>query len=69
MIIVYKNKDFAYLRNSTLLIFIVLFFQTLLGILTVLSGAQIFLASMHQLGSIFLVTSSVIFIFKNKKIN
>ena len=69
MIIVYKNKDFAYLRNTTILIFIILFFQTLLGILTVLSGAQIFLASMHQLGSIFLVASSVIFIFKNKKIN
>jgi len=40
-----------------------------LGILTVLSGAQIFLASMHQIGSIFLITASIILVFKNSKIN
>ncbi len=62
---VYRNKDFVYLRSAVLLVFVFLFLQTFLGILTVLSGAQIILASMHQIGSIFLVTSSLILVFKN----
>ena len=67
--IVYRNKDLVYLRNIILLIFIFLFLQILLGILTVLSGAQIILASMHQIGSILLITTSLILLFKNSKIN
>ena len=67
--IIYKNEDFIYLRRTALLIFIFLFLQTFLGILTVLSGAQIILASMHQIGSIFLITSSLILVFKNSRIN
>jgi len=67
--IIYRNKDFIYLRSSVLLVFIFLFLQIFLGILTVLSGAQIFLASMHQIGSIFLITASIILVFKNSKIN
>ena len=68
-IIIFRNKDFIYLRSAVLLVFIFLFLQTLLGILTVLSGAQIILASMHQIGSIFLITSSLILVFKNSRIN
>ena len=68
-VIIYKNQDFAYLRNTTLLVFVFLFLQTFLGILTVLSGAQIILASMHQIASIFLITSSLILVFKNSRIN
>ena len=68
-IIIYRNNDFIYLRSAALLVFIFLFFQTLLGILTVLSGAQIILASMHQIGSIFLITTSLILVFKNSRIN
>ena len=68
-LIVYKDKNYSYLRKITNLILIFLFLQTFLGILTVLSGAQIFLASMHQIGSIFLITSSLILVFKNTKIN
>jgi len=67
--IIYKNEYFIYLRRTALLIFIFLFLQTFLGILTVLSGAQIILASMHQIGSIFLITSSLILVFKNSRIN
>ena len=67
--IIYRNKDFAYLRRTALLIFISLFFQTFLGILTVLSGAQIILASMHQIGSILLIMTSLILVFKNSRIN
>jgi len=67
--IIYSNEDFIYLRNTTLLVFIFLFFQTFLGILTVLTGAQIIIASMHQIGSIFLITTSLILVFKNSRIN
>jgi len=66
---IYRNKDFVYLRSTALLVFVFLFLQTFLGILTVLSGAQIILASMHQIGSIFLITSSLILVFKNSRIN
>ncbi len=68
-IIIYRNEDFIYLRNATLLVFIFLFLQTFLGILTVLSGTQIILASMHQIGSILLITASLILVFKNSRIN
>ena len=67
--IIFRDKDYAYLRRTALLIFIFLFLQTFLGILTVLSGAQIILASMHQIGSILLITTSLILVFKNSKIN
>ena len=43
--------------------------QVILGILTLINGAQIVLASMHQLSSVFLVSSSVYFLFLNKRIN
>ena len=68
-VIIYKNKDFIYLRNTTLLVLIFLFLQTILGILTVLSGAHIVLASMHQIGSIFLIITSLVLVFKNSRTN
>ena len=67
--IIYRNEEYIYLRRTALLIFIFLFLQTFLGILTVLSGAQIILASMHQIGSILLITTSLILVFKNSRIN
>ena len=68
-VITLKNKDFTYMRTTILLVFASLSFQIVLGILTVLSGAQIILASMHQIGSIILVTTSLILVFKNSKIS
>ena len=67
--IIYRNKDFVYLRSAVLLVFVFLFLQTFLGILTVLSGAQIIFASIHQVGSILLITTSLILVFKNSRIN
>ncbi len=64
LIKIYRNK----LKNLYLAINIVglfLFIQILLGILTLLYGAQIYLASMHQLTSIFLVSSSVYLLYLN----
>ena len=46
-----------------------LFVQILLGIFTLLYGAQILLASMHQISSIFLVSSSVYLLYLNTKSN
>ena len=60
-----ENIIVSWLRNSIILIFTILLFQTILGILTVISGAQIVLASLHQLGSIFLITSTIFLLYKN----
>ena len=46
---------------------LILLFQIVLGILTVTSGAQMFIASMHQISSILLVSFSVYFLFINIK--
>ena len=67
--IVYKNSDLKHFRKNIILIFIILSIQIILGILTVLSGAEILLASMHQVGSIFLITSSIILVYKNSRIS
>ena len=61
---IYKKK----LKKLYLTINIVglfLFIQIILGILTLIYGAQIYLASMHQLSSIFLVSSSIYLLYLN----
>jgi len=47
----------------------ILFAQIFLRIFTLLYGAQIVLASMHQISSIFLVSSSVYLLYLNTKSN
>ena len=59
---VYKEK-FTYLYFAIIIVGLILFIQILLGILTLLYGAQIVLASMHQISSIFLVSSSIYLLF------
>ena len=59
---VYKEK-LAQLFLAINLVGLILFIQILLGILTLLYGAQIVLASMHQISSIFLVSFSVYLLF------
>ena len=66
---IYRDNSFNYLKKSTLLVLFALLLQIFSGILTVLSGAKIYIASLHQIGSIFLITSSLILAFKNSKIN
>ena len=46
-----------------------LIIQIILGILTLLNGAQILLASMHQISSIFLVSSVIYFLSLNNNSN
>ena len=65
---IYKNKltKFFYTINFLGLLLVI---QIILGILTLLFDAQIVLASMHQINSIFLVSSSVYFLYLNTKSN
>ena len=65
---IYKNKLFDLYRSINFLGFFIIL-QIILGIFTVLYGAQIFVASMHQISSIFLVSSSIYFFYLNTKIS
>ncbi len=61
-----KLSKFYYILK---LLGLILFAQIILGILTVLNGAQMFLASMHQISSIILISFSIYLLFLNKKFN
>ena len=63
---VYKRKIKS-LYEPIILIGLFLIIQIILGIFTLLYGAQIYLASMHQISSVFLVSSCVYFLFLNKQ--
>jgi len=67
LIILFKiyNKKLLNLYFAINLVGLFLFIQIILGIFTLLSGAQIYLASMHQISSIFLVSSSVYLFYLN----
>ena len=68
LIKIYRNK----ISNLFKIIKIIGFFliiQIILGIFTLMNGAQIFLASMHQISSIFLVSSAIYFLYLNNKSN
>ena len=65
---VYKNKIIKLYRPVNILGFFIIL-QIVLGIFTVVLGAQIYIAAVHQVSSIFLVTSSIYFFFINKKPN
>ncbi len=65
---IYKNKK-TRLYNSINILGFFIFLQIILGILTLLYGAEILIASMHQISSIFLVASCIYFLFINTKIN
>ena len=65
---IYKNKMYDLYYSVNLLgCFIIL--QIFLGIITIIYGAQIIVASMHQISSIFLVSSCIFFFYKNTKFN
>ena len=68
LIIIYKKKLFN-LYSAINLVGLLLLTQIILGIFTLLYGAQIFLASMHQISSIFLVSSSVYLLYLNSRSN
>ena len=65
---IYKNNLIRYFLIIKT-IGIILLIQILLGILTLLYSGQIYLPSMHQISSIFLVISSLYFLYLNSNTN
>ena len=65
---VYKDKMYDLYKPINILGFFIIL-QIFLGIITVLYGAQIYIAAMHQLSSIFLVSSCIYFFYINTKFN
>jgi len=64
LIKIYKN-NLSGLFTAIKIVGFLLFLQIFLGILTLLLGAQIIISSMHQISSIFLVVSSIYFLYLN----
>jgi len=64
LIKIYKN-NLSELFTAIKIVGFLLFLQIFLGILTLLLGAQIIISSMHQISSIFLVASSIYFLYLN----
>ena len=60
-------KKVKYMYNSTYFLLFMIFVQLTLGIFTLLSGAKIWIASLHQISTIFLLISSVYFYYKSLK--
>ena len=65
---IYKNKMYD-LYNSINFLGLFIIIQVVLGIFTIIFGAQIYIASMHQISSIFLVSSCIYFYYINTNIN
>ena len=69
LIILFKSylyKSLEYFKILKIIGFL-LTIQIVLGIFTLLSGAQILVASMHQISSIFLLSSSIFFLYLNTR--
>ena len=64
--IFYKKKTYMY--NSIIFLLIMILTQVILGILTLLSGAYILIASLHQISTIFLLISSIYFYYNSLKV-
>jgi len=76
ILIYYLILAYKVYRNNLIKLFLqikiiglFLFIQIVLGIFTLLYGAQIYLASMHQISSIFLISSSLYFLYLNSNTN
>ena len=65
---IYKNKMYD-LYKSVNILGLLIILQIILGIFTIIYGAQIYIASMHQISSIFLVSSCIYFFYLNTKFN
>mgnify|MGYP001339717656 CR=1 FL=1 len=65
---IYKNNMRDLYKSVNILGFFI-FLQIILGIFTLLYGAEIFIASLHQISSIFLVSSCIYFFYINTKSN
>jgi len=65
LIVVFRDKNKIF-RKPILIIGISLFLQVFLGVVTLLSGVKILYASLHQINSIFIILSSLYFLYISK---
>ena len=65
LILVFRDTNKIF-RKPSLLIGISLFLQVILGVVTLLSGVKILYASLHQINSIFIILSSLYFLYISK---
>ncbi len=65
---IYGNKMYDLYKSINYLGFFIIL-QIFLGILTILNGAHIYIASLHQISSIFLISSCIYFCHINSKTN
>ncbi len=65
---IYKNKIYELYKPINILGFFIIL-QIVLGVFTIIYGAQIYIASMHQISSIFLVSSCIYFFYLNTEFN
>ncbi len=63
--VVFKKKIIKLFKPIAIFGLIILL-QIVLGVITVLSGADILIASLHQFSSILLISSALYFLFKNR---
>ena len=63
--LVLKNGNIN-LRTPIFIIGISLLFQIILGVLTILSGVKMLYASLHQINSIFIILSTLYFLYISK---
>lgn len=66
---VFTNHNLYHLRKIIFFTFICLLFQIVLGIVVLISGANLYISSLHQIGSIILIISTQILIYKNSRVN
>jgi heme a synthase len=62
LMVVFKDKN-RILRKPILIIGVSLLLQVILGVLTILSGVKIIYASLHQINSILIITSTLYFLY------
>ena len=60
---IFFNKNIV--SRSIIVLNFAILFQIILGILTLLTGVKIYYASLHQLGSVFVLTSFLFIYYKN----
>ena len=67
LILVFKDTNKIF-RKPILIIGISLLLQVILGVVTLLSGVKILYASLHQINSIFIILSSLYFLYISKHV-
>ena len=65
LILVFRDTNKIF-RKPILIIGLSLFLQVILGVVTLLSGVKIIYASLHQINSIFIILSSLYFLYISK---